>query len=430
MRVMHVPFTYLPDPPGGTELYVRALARVQQRQGKEVLIAAPAAQQGSYEHEGLRVARYAVAPQLTREQLWGAGDPVAARGFAELLDSFRPDIVHLHAYTSGVSLLCAREIQLRSVTSVFTYHTPSASCPRGTLLRWGRVPCDGILLDHRCGACIISKYSGAPQPAATLVERPLRLLARLLPVTGKLGTGLRLPELVSLRNRANLEFLRLQQRIIVQSNWSQAVLLRNNVPVEQLSLVRQGLLESVTPRPSAPANQDLRIGYFGRLDPDKGLHLLLHALHSQPALRVRVDAYVVAQIGSDAYADFVRELAAKDERITLHPAVARESLADRLAELDAVAVPSLSYETGPLIALEACAVGVPVIGSRVGGVDETVVDGVNGFLVPPDVEAWRALLARLAAERDLLARLRPNAGGVRTIEEVATEVDAVYAQAA
>src|SRR5687768_1818815 len=137
MRVLHVPFTYLPDPPGGTELYVGALSRVQQKSGAEVMIAAPAASASAYTHEGIAVRRYAVATELTRRQLWGEGDPDAASGFAEIVDSFKPDIVHLHAYTSGVSLLCARAVASRSIASVFTYHTPSASCPRGTLMRWG-----------------------------------------------------------------------------------------------------------------------------------------------------------------------------------------------------------------------------------------------------------------------------------------------------
>jgi glycosyltransferase involved in cell wall biosynthesis len=66
-----------------------------------------------------------------------------------------------------------------------------------------------------------------------------------------------------------------------------------------------------------------------------------------------------------------------------------------LAGLDLLCCPSLVAEGGPTVAIEAHAVGTPVIGTRIGGLAELVTDGVNGRLVAPG--DWRALADALRA---------------------------------
>src|SRR5262249_52307342 len=93
LRVVHVPFTFAPDPVGGTEIYVEALAHSLKSCGIESLILAPSSspKDEAYEHDGLRVRRYHVGPEnkyMLRE-LYGEGDPEAAAAFAQILDDAR-----------------------------------------------------------------------------------------------------------------------------------------------------------------------------------------------------------------------------------------------------------------------------------------------------------------------------------------------------
>lgn len=70
-----------------------------------------------------------------------------------------------------------------------------------------------------------------------------------------------------------------------------------------------------------------------------------------------------------------------------------------------LAVPFEWHETFGNTILEAFSVGRPVIGTRVGGIPDLVVDGVTGLLVPPgDDQALSSAIATLARDADGVAR--------------------------
>ncbi|MDL1949117.1 glycosyltransferase family 4 protein, partial [Acidobacteria bacterium ACD] len=74
-------------------------------------------------------------------------------------------------------------------------------------------------------------------------------------------------------------------------------------------------------------------------------------------------------------------------------------------------VPSRS-DSFPGVVLEALACGVPVIGSRVGGIPDVVTEGTNGLLVPPGRPRQLAsAIARVAGDKNLLASMEGAARG-------------------
>jgi glycosyltransferase involved in cell wall biosynthesis len=426
MKILHVPFGFPPDVVGGTEVYVAGLARAQRSAGHEPVIAAPAAANSTYEREHGRVYRYAVSSRLQLEELWGRGDPQAAQEFARILDRERPEIVHLHAFTSAISLLCAEQIRERSIPIVFTYHTPTASCPRGTLLRWGHIPCDGLLLDHRCGACVVAAQ-GVPAPLAKAAEPLVRWAGRHFDdKSGGTWTALRLPELVSLRNRCVQQFFGYCARIIALADWTQRLLLINGIDAGKIRLIRHGT-NAQTHRPHPGQHKPLRIGFLGRLDPTKGVHILLEALRREPDLLLQLVIYGIEQDRTESnYARAVRNRTHADGRVQLRPAVPHEQIPEVLRLIDVLAVPSQWLETGPLVVLEAFAAGVPVMGTRLGGIAEIVRDEVDGLLLEPDAESWSRALKRVVEQPALLASWRQNLREPRSMAQVAGEVDAVY----
>ena len=104
-------------------------------------------------------------------------------------------------------------------------------------------------------------------------------------------------------------------------------------------------------------------------------------------------------------------------------------MGDRLADYDFVLVPSQWLETGPLVALEAFAAGVPVIGSALGGLLHQITDDVDGLLVRPfqSVRRWADELQCVALDRTLSMRLRSGVRPPRSMTAVAEDMCAVYA---
>src|SRR5688572_27900322 len=105
MKILHVPFTFHPDPIGGTEIYVEQLASELLNNNIQTVIAAPGEKNVAYTHNQLKVYRYFVAETHDLREAYGAGNRTAVQNFVEILRQEQPTVVHLHAFTRGVSIL-------------------------------------------------------------------------------------------------------------------------------------------------------------------------------------------------------------------------------------------------------------------------------------------------------------------------------------
>jgi glycosyltransferase involved in cell wall biosynthesis len=159
----------------------------------------------------------------------------------------------------------------------------------------------------------------------------------------------------------------------------------------------------------APPAPPIRLVAIGRMAPEKGFDVLVAALEG---LDAELDVFGV---GTEVLTG---------GRVRGHGARSRVEIATALATAHALVVPSRREGLG-IVALEAMAVGRPVVASRVGGLVETVEDGVDGILVPPDDPA---------ALREALRRLPLPAPGAAAVDrhrpdEVAARHIAAYERA-
>jgi len=95
-------------------------------------------------------------------------------------------------------------------------------------------------------------------------------------------------------------------------------------------------------------------------------------------------------------------------RVHLVGEVAYAEVPNWLAMADFFVIASAS-ESHPLVVLEALAAGLPVVGILCPGVEDTVVDGLNGLSSREDTDAFAAQMWRLASEPGLRARLAAGA---------------------
>jgi glycosyltransferase involved in cell wall biosynthesis len=158
-----------------------------------------------------------------------------------------------------------------------------------------------------------------------------------------------------------------------------------------------------------------RVLFLGQLVERKGLHVLIEAF-----ARVGGSAELLL-VGGDwdapGYPAQLRALA-RDAGIAprIHFENHRQDVGAILGTADIFVLPSLS-EARPRSIIEAMSMGIPVIGSRVGGIPSLVVDEETGLLTPPgDVGALAAALDRLVQSAPLRQRLG-DAGRRRTEAE-------------
>ena len=162
-----------------------------------------------------------------------------------------------------------------------------------------------------------------------------------------------------------------------------------------------------------------RVLFVGRLVEKKGLAFLLEALRAVPgdwSLDVVGDGPLRPDLEARAAGLPVRFLgqATKDD------------LARAYAGCDVVVAPSVPAASGdqdglPVALLEAMSAGCPVVASRIAGIDEAVVDGETGLLVPPgDAPALAAALIRLLGDPELRDRLGAAASARADEYSVAT----------
>lgn len=432
-EVLHVPYTYFPDPSGGTEVYVRNLAQRLCVRGFPSTIAAPARVPAQYEHDGLPVHRFAVDDRPRLDLAYGIPDEIAADGFRAVVARTKPRIVHLHARTSAVSERLADIARAAGALVVLTYHTPTMSCARGTMMLNGEEPCDGVIEARRCSACALSANGVSSLVAHGVAWLPRRMTEALAQAGGRARpvSALRIPSLIAEGGTRFRRFASKADHIVAVCQWVRLVLERNGVPAEKITLSRQGITAkpSLQRRPErSAADSALRLAYFGRLDRTKGADLLVEAMRLEPDAPITIDLYAVRQPGSEDEAAWIERAAGRDRRLRLLDAVAPDDVAEVMAGYDLIAVPSRWLETGPLVVLEAFAAGVPVLGARLGGIAELVRDGVDGILVAPDdAAAWADCLQRIAADRSIARALASRIEPPRSIDACVDDMAALYA---
>jgi colanic acid/amylovoran biosynthesis glycosyltransferase len=155
-------------------------------------------------------------------------------------------------------------------------------------------------------------------------------------------------------------------------------------------------------RASRRCDHRIKLLSVARLVEEKGLESGIRALHQltqdAPEISFRYD--VIGEGPLRARLQQLIDELSLGSRIHLLGAKTQDEVIEALQGSDILLAPSLA-EALPVSLMEAHAVGLPVLASRVGSVDQIVQDGVSGFLVPAgDVAALSRRLADLAESEE------------------------------
>jgi glycosyltransferase involved in cell wall biosynthesis len=181
-------------------------------------------------------------------------------------------------------------------------------------------------------------------------------------------------------------------------------------------------------------DQAFVVTYFGRLDREKGVHVLLRAWQR---LGFRADEARLLVVGSstvhhdaDAYQAELKKLATD----SVHFIEGRRNVVTPLHASDVVVVPSVWREPFGRTVIEALATGRPVVASRVGGIPEILTGPLERFLFERDnpealAEQLRALRNWREREPDLAGQCRAHIVEKFTLSHTVDGIEAAFRSA-
>ncbi len=266
--------------------------------------------------------------------------PEAVKNIGRLIDDTKPDLVHCHNIYHQLTPSIIGAAKKRGVPVVLTLHDYKPVCPTYNRL------CNG----EPCSKCLNGDFSQ---------------VLRNRCADGSLGKSALLYAEASVQQW--MRSYEAVDRFVAPCRFMKDAI-AHRAPGERASLLYNGIDVNAIQASDA---DDGYVLYIGRLVHEKGVQTLLDAQRqSQSKWRL-----VVAGTGP-----LENVLKAQYNPSIFVGYLAGDALKEMIRRASVIVVPSEWYENCPMSVLEAMAYGKPVVGSRMGGIPELVVDGETGLL--------------------------------------------------
>ena len=386
---------------GGIERHVRNLGQALSERGHQVSVATNWHKgQADVEMDGA-VRVYRVRNTMRRLSFFFSiadqhsppfPDPEALFALRKIVELEKPEIVHAHNWIVHSFLPIKKWSGAKLVMSL---HDCELSCVQQRMMFLDEKLCDGPAL-RKCYKCAIHHYG--------LIKGGVTLTGNWL---------------FSSMERSLVDMFLPVSKAIAEANR----LVDDDVPYQVVPNFIPDNITEVGNVSASIAKQLPKENFIldvGDLLPDKGVNVLLEAysgLQGPPPL------VLIGQRFSSSPKKFPSNV------IVLGSLPHEVVMQVRKRSLFSV-VPSTCLDASPTVTLEAMAMGKPVIGSNIGGIRDQIIDGENGFLVPPGgVDALRNSMERLISDDQLRMHMGENARRrARNFfaMEVVTQVEKIY----
>jgi glycosyltransferase involved in cell wall biosynthesis len=200
--------------------------------------------------------------------------------------------------------------------------------------------------------------------------------------------------------------------IITVSKSLRREMLRRGYDRSRITCVPNGVPTQEPIDPFARINRDeWRLGMVALVRPRKGIEVLLEALAKTLPSNPNVSLDVIGPFETLEYEQSVNKLVdSLGVRANVRFLGFTNNVPVAMRNLDAMVLPSLFGEGMPMVVLEALALGVPVIATKVEGTPEIVRDGVEGLLAEPGcAESISAKIAQMVQSRSEWSRMSTRA---------------------
>ncbi len=304
----------------------------------------------------------------------GAWSKQTYRELSELITRTKPDIAHVHSIFPQISPSAYAACQDRGVPVIQTLHNFRPICPGALLMRDGK-PCEDCVgtsllpsLVHRC-------YRGS-------------LLA-----TGAIAWQITRNRMTGTYNKLVNKYISLTD--FSKSRYIKAGFLENKIAVKPNFL----------PSPSVMKDSVKPYAIFvGRLTPEKGVHTLINAWKGVQNLPLKI-------IGDGELRPDLEALVSSQQLpIEFLGFRTNTEVLHIVGNAKLQIIPSECYEGFPMVVLEAYALGIPIVASRIGSIEEIIIEGETGLKFKAgDADDLAEKVNRLIVDKPLLKKMKVTA---------------------
>ncbi len=286
------------------------------------------------------------------------GTQEVKRKFTQLLDDFKPEIVHLHNIHTQLSPVIAEIAHKRKIRVIWTFHDYKLMCSRSDCLR------NNV---HCCNLCQNSKWN--------IIRNKCIKNSLLASYLGLLEAF-----------KWNKEKINdITDAFICPSIFMQKKIETYGINKAKLFQIHN-FVDSNKAKRSQFEKEDYYC-YIGRLSVEKGVETLISAAKKLP--------YTLKIIGSGPLLEVLQEKS-KNDNIEFVGYKQWAEIKEIVGKARFSVIPSEWYENNPLSVIESLCLGTPVLGANIGGIPELLIKNeLNSLFASGDVFDLKAKIKRM-----------------------------------
>lgn len=291
----------------------------------------------------------------------------AAKKIEQLIIGEKPDVAHIHLMWGQITPSIFPALRKYNIPILFTVHDYRIVCPAYTFRDGNGKICEACqgryfykCFTHTCckGSKLMSAVMAAEQYFRNAFFNPAKYINGFIYVSN-FARNIQEKYTPSLKSKPNITLYNFSTSIVSEPK---------TMPTDKYFL------------------------FFGRLSYEKGVMTLLKTFKELPQYNLKV---VGTGSKEEELKAFTRDNGMKNATFLGYKT--GKELTDLVSNAYFIIVPSEWYENNPMTIIESYSVGTPVIGARIGGIPEIVVDGQTGFQFESgNVESLRATIEKAA----------------------------------
>jgi glycosyltransferase involved in cell wall biosynthesis len=356
LKILLILGNYLPTKNGGIENYTHWLATNLINSGHDVTAAyLNAGESASYIYEGVSVIKLN-----------------GYETFAEFLQNEKFDIFHFHEHSgqNGINIQWFTTAKMHGKV-FFTFHLPYLTCYKGDFRYLGIEDCDNFSSYERCIKCVIAtRLHYKESNGFNLYNEGINLITPIIEKTKQIK---RLNESIQLRNKELNNLIETCDNIFIYANWFKNILAENGYSTPTIKKIPY-ITKTIFAREKNIAEIKNKILFVGRIEQQKGLHLLCKAMNIITTNGIQLDVF-----GNIIEQEYYNKCES-EYQFNFKGTTNRLALLQMLPLYDFLILPSIFPEMYSMIVKDAFYEQLPVIASASKGNRDAINEGLNGFI--------------------------------------------------